>query len=209
MSKYESKENKVFAYTHTHTQTETEKETTLTPDSKTGASPARTHGLGIWNNPRVPIGIRVDKELKKQFSSAAQALFGSTCLPIECFMASVIGAFQTYQKLGVSPSATVNIGEIKIERNLRERRKLTRTVTIEEEEEESTVKLNRCEYCGKESVGRFRYRPTGKIYGLCRHHAGEFLPSHTGMKWGWEFAHDEVTFEETMVRTNPKENPVS
>ncbi len=92
-------------------------------DSTTGVNPGRTHGLGVWGNQRVVMSVRVDSELKKQFKSVAKAVYGSTCNPIEAFMATVIGCYETSQPARVYPSLT--IGEIRIERSLRERRKLT------------------------------------------------------------------------------------
>jgi hypothetical protein len=169
---------------------QTEKSTN-TPDSTTGDNPKRTHGFGIWNNPRVPIGIRVDSGLKNAFDLASRALFGSTCLPIECFMASVIGAYQTYQKLGVSPSTTVNIGEIKIERNLRERRKLV----IEEEVETSetvTVKfcsVARCLSGGKGAgvaVARLLWLPRNEEFAVCDMHLKEATNPLNPLSKNWK-----------------------
>jgi hypothetical protein len=87
------------------------------------------------------MGIRVDKLLKKRFTEVAKLKFGSTCNPIESFMAGVVGAYNRDLELGVNPSATVNIGEIYIERNLRERRKLTHMRTQETETEMETVEV--------------------------------------------------------------------
>ena len=90
----------------------------------TGVNPVRTHGFGVWGNARVVMSVRVDGELKKRFKQAAKAKFGSTCNPIECFMAGVVGSYERDLQLGVNPSNTVSIGTIIIQRNLRERRKL-------------------------------------------------------------------------------------
>ena len=106
-------------------------------DSMTEVNPKHTHGFGIWGNPRVVVGIRVDKGLYFAFKRVAKAKFGSTCNPVESFMAGVVGSYQSDLLNGVNPCNTVNIGEIKIERNLRERRKLTKTVTFKEETETS------------------------------------------------------------------------
>lgn len=91
-------------------------------DSITRVNPERTHGLGLWGNKRVVFGVRVDERLALAFVRVAKAKFGSTCNPIESFMASVVGCYQNPTLDGVNPSIT--IGEIKIERNLRERRKV-------------------------------------------------------------------------------------
>jgi hypothetical protein len=98
-------------------------------DSMSRVYPERKHGLGAWGNPRVPMTIRVDSGLKSAFKSVAKAQFGSTCNPLECVMAAIVGVCQNPKLDGVYPSIT--IGEIKIERNLRERRKVTRTVETE------------------------------------------------------------------------------
>jgi hypothetical protein len=101
-------------------------------DSMTGVNPKHSHGFGIWGNERVVMSIRVDKKLKLAFKEASKALFGSTCNPLESWMAGVVGIYYNQKMSGVNPSITVDIGEIKIERNLRERRKLTRTEVVEE-----------------------------------------------------------------------------
>jgi hypothetical protein len=74
-------------------------------------------------------GVRVDEKLALAFNRVAKAKFGSTCNPIESFMAAVVGVETNPTLVGVNPGIT--IGEIKIERNLRERRKVTRTVETE------------------------------------------------------------------------------
>jgi hypothetical protein len=88
------------------------------------------HGLGIWNNPRVPFTVRVDKQLKLEFNKASKAFSGSTCSAIEYIMAAYVGVAKTQQINGVYPTLTMNpitIGEIKIERNVRPRRNLAPT----------------------------------------------------------------------------------
>jgi hypothetical protein len=140
-------------------------------DSMTAVNPKHTHGTGIWGNPRVVMGVRVDEGLKKQFNLAAKALFGSTCNPIETFMAAVVGIYQNQELLRVNPSPTINIGEIKIERNLRERRKLTKTVTLEEETETS-VTVTKCGFrgCENEAVCNGLYIPQNRVVPLCPRH---------------------------------------
>lgn len=98
------------------------------PHSTTGVYPPRKHGFGIWGNPRVPMTVRVDKEIKKQFKSFSKRVFGSTCLPLESLIAGLLQAVTTAENKGVYPSSTVplrfDVGKIVIERNLRPRRKL-------------------------------------------------------------------------------------
>jgi len=135
-------------------------------DSMTGVNPKHTHGLGIWGNERVVMGVRVDKGLRKEFKQVAKAKFGSTCNPIESFMAGVVGAYRHDLELGVNPCNTVSIGEIKIERNLRERRKL-------EVDVEPVNEALRCGFtgCEEEAKGLGVYK--GVQYRLCFRHLAE------------------------------------
>jgi hypothetical protein len=145
------------------------KQKQLRIDSMTGVNPKHTHGLGIWGNERVVMSIRVDKKLKKAFSEASKALFGSTCNPIECYMATIVGLHQNNKMNGVYPRITVDVGEIKIERNLRERRKLTKTVV--ETETETTKTIMKCGFkdCNNEAVGKGVYK-SEKELPLCEKH---------------------------------------
>lgn len=153
-------------------------------DSMTRVNPHRTHGLGLWNNPRVVVGIRVDKGLYLAFKLVARAKWGSTCNPIETFMAGVVGAYKADIERGVNPSNTVNIGEIKIERNLRERRKVTKTIETETETTES-VMVKRCSVANCLSDGKLPgvavasgvFLPRSEEYALCDLHREEFRHS--------------------------------
>jgi len=155
------------------------------PDSITGVNPARTHGLGIWGNPRVVFGVRVDSELKKRFVLVARRVFGSTCVAVESYMATIVGCIEEAEKLGVNPSKTVHIdiGEIKIERNLRERRKLavqeTKPIT-------PTAPEVKCDFCGKVPVVEvFRHVRSGMEKHACGYHAG-ILKTYEG----WEIVNE-------------------
>jgi len=159
------------------------------PDSITEVNRKCTHGLGVWGNPRVVFGVRVDSELKKRFVSVARRVFGSTCVAVESYMATIVGCVELADKLGVNPSKTVDIdiGEIKIERNLRERRRLaveeTRPITPSAPEV-------RCDFCGKVPVvGVFRHVRSGMEKRACGYHAG-ILKNHEN----WE----------TLKHSNPK-----
>jgi hypothetical protein len=112
------------------------------------------------------MGVRVDKKLKKAFTEVSKARFGSTCNPIESFMASVVGIYSSELLAGVNPSPTISIGEIKIERNLRERRKL-------EVDVEPVNETLRCGFtgCDEEAVGLGVYK--GVQYRLCFRHVAE------------------------------------
>lgn len=149
-------------------------------DSMTGVNPNRTHGIGLWGNERVVFSVRVDKKLKKDFTEASKALFGSTCNPIECYMASIVGIHRNEQMTGVYPRLTVDIGTIKIERNLRERRKITKTV---EYETETTETLKCCfADCDKDATAKGFYND--KEMPLCEVHFRKVVDSHST---AWRF----------------------
>jgi len=140
-------------------------------DSMTGVNPKHTHGFGLWGNERVVMSIRVDKKLKKAFSEASKALFGSTCNPIECYMATIVGLHQNNKMNGVYPRITVDIGTIQIQRNLRERRKLSKTVVKTETETETIETIIKCGFkdCNNEAVGKGVFK-SGKERLLCEKH---------------------------------------
>jgi len=151
--------------THT-TKPKKQKTKQLRLDSQTRVNPRRTHGLGIWGNPRVVMGVRVDKKLKLAFTEVAKARFGSTCNPIESFMSTIVGVYSNELLAGVNPSATISIGEIKIERNLRERRKLE--VDVEPVNEALHCGFTGCE---EEAIALGLYK--GVQYRLCFKHLQE------------------------------------
>jgi hypothetical protein len=135
-----------------HTRGARSKNHQLRIDSMTGVYPKHTHGLGVWGNPRVVFSVRVDKGLKKRFTDVSRRVFGSTCNPIESFMATVVGSASDDLRSGVYPSIT--IGEIKIERNLRERRKLD--VEPEESVEPEVLAVAETQYCALND-GSYRF----------------------------------------------------
>ena len=141
--------------------------------SMTGVDPTHTHGLGCWGNPRIVFSVRVDSKLVKQFNLASQALFGSTCNAVESYMAGIVGCYQNQKLVGVNPSSTVSIGEIKIERNLRERRKV-----VVDRGEVAEID-NRCMIgsCDKLAVEVAVYQPKGKEakeLQICAYHASAY-----------------------------------
>jgi hypothetical protein len=105
------------------------------------------------------MSIRVDEGLKKRFSEVAKVKFGSTCLPVESFMAGVVGAYYQDIKLGVNPGNIVNIGEIRIERNLRARRHLDYV---------------RCECRGCRGEAEFLVSWRGKPFRMCEKHTASY-----------------------------------
>jgi hypothetical protein len=115
------------------------------------------------------MSVRVDKGLKSAFKVASRALFGSTCNPIESWMAGVVGVHQNQLVNGVNPCTTIDIGEIRIERNLRERRKYTHTVEqdgvpVSGPVVSETVVADGCEVvgCVNKAIGRGQYRARGQ-----------------------------------------------
>lgn len=146
------------------------------PYSITGVNPKHSHGLGIWGNPRVVMGVRVDSELKKRFNLVARRVFGSVCNPIESFMATVVSCAES----GVNFGNTIEVGTIVIERNLRERRSL-----IVEKAKPTATPDVKCDFCGRAPViGTFRHT-SGIQKHACGYHAG-ILKNHAK----WEIAND-------------------
>jgi len=115
-------------------------------------------GFGVWGNRRVVVGIRVDEKLYEAFKPVAKQVFGSVCRPIEAFMASIIATAQTEVNFG----QTIEIKEIRIERNLRARRALV------------VDKPDQCGFrgCKQLAVGSGVWRGE-KEYQLCQKHSAE------------------------------------
>jgi hypothetical protein len=106
------------------------------------------------------MGIRVDSELKKQFTAVSKRIFGSTCNPIESFMAAIVATSQT----GVNFGNTVNIEKIVIERNLRARRDLEAEVNPD-----SSVVKDVCVVCGRSAFGVVTRADDSRVF-LCKIH---------------------------------------
>jgi len=111
-------------------------QTILNPDSSLWVNPVRTHGFGVWNNPRVSTSFRMDSKLAAAFKQFLIAKFGSTCRGIETIAVALLASSKVQTDIGVNPLTTSNITQIHfdpitIERNVRTRRKL---VVSEEEE---------------------------------------------------------------------------
>lgn len=153
-----------------HTSTSTQLKPTAKPfrksDSITGVNPFRSHGVGVWGNRRILVGIRVDEGLYSVFKPIAQRVFGSVCRPIEAFMACIVAT----AKEGVNFGNTIEIGKLVIERNLRSRRRLV----IEEEFGVSpfpTGEFGVCLKCGVKLgvVKLYRVRfVSGLVADVCR-----------------------------------------
>ena len=133
-------------------------------DSITEVNRKCNHGLGVWGNPRVVMGVRVDSELKKRFKQVAKRVFGSVCNPIESFMATVVSCAESKVNFG----NTVEVGTIVIERNLKERRKLI----VEKTKPPATPQV-KCDFCGKAPATQVFLHPnSGILKRACSYHAG-------------------------------------
>lgn len=157
----------------------TTKRTGARVDSITGVNPKRNHGVGVWGGPRTVVGIRVDEKLYSAFKPFAQRVFGSVCLPVECFMAALLITFVEAEKQGVNPGKTVKIdvGKILIQRNLRGRRALE----FKEEPVETVTVETCCDFCGKRPVvAVFKDVESGIEKKVCSYHAKNLHEHH---KW--------------------------
>jgi hypothetical protein len=121
--------------------------------------------------------FRCDSFLWKEFVKVCKNEGLSTC---DCLEKLILG-WLTGFKYGVAHSATIHVSvdAPRIVKRVR-RRKLVF------EGENCEIDFERCHFCGKASVGKFRYKPTGKVYGLCGFHAGEFVSS----RGSWECVKD-------------------
>jgi hypothetical protein len=147
-------------------------------DSLQTVNRVERHGLGLWKNKRIVVGFRGDEKLYKAFKPAAIEFFGSTCNAFESFMASVVAVAKTARINAVNRQPTVSIGEIKIERNLRERRKITKTVEVETE----TTETLSCGFatCNNEATEKGFYND--KEVPLCANHFRKLINSHS-IEW--------------------------
>jgi hypothetical protein len=119
---------------------------------------------------RKPISIRMNDKLYQTFKPISKALYGSTCAAIETFMAAVVLA--SNEKVHFRNTSSVDIGEIIINRNLPDRRKLRFKDDV----------LDGCRYCGEVSVGNFKYLATDKVFPLCEFHSDYLVGTGT-----WDF----------------------
>jgi len=96
----------------------------------------------LFSGRRKVVGIRIDENLYSAFKPIAKRVFGSVCRPIESFMASVVAL----DNVGANFGNTIKVHEIKIERNLRARRRLVveEEITLKEEVSQSEKKCFGC-----------------------------------------------------------------
>lgn len=148
-----------------------------TDDSLTKVTFSKSGVYKYVSGVRRTIGFKGDLGLYNRFKQLSKRVYGSTCKAFEIYMVSFISSVEN----GVNLSNTVepiNVEQhIRIERLNRERRHLDFVDDFEGD---------RCLYCGKVAVGSFRYLKTGRVYPLCRFHAGEFVNGKS-----WEMVKDE------------------
>jgi hypothetical protein len=120
-----------------------------------------------WNSgKRLPITIRINSDLYRDFKPYGKAVYGSICRSVESFMAACL--LTDDEKVHFCHTDNgLNIGKIVIERNLRPRRKLEIADSNDGGEGEA---LGKCHYCRNPASDRAEYLPTGKIYALCSEH---------------------------------------
>jgi hypothetical protein len=98
-------------------------------------------------------------------------------------MATLIGVYRQQQIDGVSPTNTsIEIGEIRIERNLQPRRKLTRTYT---ETDVLEMEVDVCCFAGCDEAATTEavYVPAGEKRRLCEKHVGLLTGECSSNDW--------------------------
>jgi len=141
-------------------------------DSKSGVSPKRTHGTGIWGGSRDVASIRLDAKLYKATKPLLIQYFGSVCGAIEPYLASIHSIVTTKkfsEKGGVIPSITVDIGNMNITRHMKPRRKLT----VDNVGNYVTSFPCYADGCGREAVAMATYLSTGSPWKVCGIHLAE------------------------------------
>ena len=157
---------------NTTTQTTNSQTQTQHPDSITNVHFSGKGVPAYVSGRREPIAIRIDTGVYKTFKPLSKRLYGSTCKAVETFMIGLIEVAKTGVHFSNTEKA-INIEKIVIERNLgRERRHLR-----DQESGSGCAEVNtgRCWFCGKRSIGLFRYRVDGRVFGLCAFHGDEFV----------------------------------
>jgi len=147
-------------------QPQSNQNTNQTTDSKTKVY-QRLHGG------RSVVSIRVKPELKEALKSFCKAKGLSLCHITEGLWTAFL--YGVGQKIEL-----VNQGNT-IELTLVRDVKRFRRYAIEEVRFEE-----RCHFCKRDSVDKFRYIKTGEVFGLCGFHAKEMLES-----LNWESVYDE------------------
>lgn len=168
----------------THTQNNTTTQTPE-PDSKTKVHFSEGRVPSYVSGVREPITVRIDRGVYKEYKPLAKRIYGSTCKAVETHMISLIEVAKT----GVYFSHTeksINIEKIVIERNLgKERRHFREGVGSGSGQAE--VDDGRCWFCGKRSIGLFKYRVDGRVFPLCGFHSDEFV----NRQGSWECVRNE------------------
>jgi len=123
--------------------------------------------------------FRCDSKLWKEFKKVCKKNGLSTCNVLEKLILGFIFGLQT--RVAQPTTLTVVVDAPRVVKRVRRRQ-----LIFEDEVGEGEG----CWYCGRESVGRFRYVKTGRVYPLCSFHAGEFLNGKTWVEV-WEGEGDE------------------
>jgi hypothetical protein len=122
---------------------------------------------------RVPITVRINLELYKQFKRYAKAKYGSVCRPVEYWMA--VELLTDSEKVHFcNTEKPISIGQIVIERNLRPRRNLEIAESVEGSPEVESERLV-CSYlkCKKKAVEKAVLKGNNREYDLCPPHFAE------------------------------------
>jgi hypothetical protein len=144
----------------------------IEPDSKTKVHFLEGRVPSYVTGEREPITVRIDRCVYKEYKPLAKHIYGSTCKAVETHMISLIEVAKTGVYFSHTEKA-INIEKIVIERNLGKERRHLRDQ--ESGSELSEVEKGRCWFCGKRSIGLFRYRVDGRVLGLCGFHSDEFV----------------------------------
>ena len=98
-------------------------------------------------------------------------LFGSDCRAVEVWLSALVATEKSTGIVGASPRLTgsplVEIGTLKVERNIRTRRKMV----VEEEVTETVTQV--CWRCKEKAIGSLTWKPTGTVYAVCVTHQRE------------------------------------
>jgi hypothetical protein len=114
--------------------------------------------------------IRCDSNLWKEFKSVCKSNGFSTCNELEKL---ILGFLVGVREMCHKPTTIdVVVDAPRVVKRVRRRQLVF-------ENEVDVVEGDVCVYCGREAVGVFRYRRTGKEYSLCGFHAKEFLAGKT------------------------------
>lgn len=150
-------------------ETKTVQSTKIEEDSITKASFHEAHVNKCLTGVRKPVCVRIDSGLYLAFKPVAKGIYGSVCNAIETYMAALILTANNPASICNTKGASINIENIVIERNLRERRKLElKDDTIGNKNTICTV-----EGCKAEATGTAIWLDREEQHNLCKAHLAE------------------------------------